>query len=148
MGRRQIGPTCTRRAREAIARAVQVGKMHLKQSDLEEVLGTTVLAKALYATESVPLAGRELNQLRTVVANCLVPGCATGRSPTLALATARRELDPIVLILGRRAMALRRLLARRPELRTAVLEAREAYARQGTPGTAPPQSGGERMGTG
>ena len=113
-------------------RVVQVGKMHLDYGVKARVLAMSAIAKALYACEAVPLASRQVNSLRTCIANALVPGAARGRSPTLALATSKGvELDPLVLVPARRAMAMRRLLVKCPELKQEVAFIIGEYRRAG-----------------
>ena len=72
LGVRQVGTTVTQRIGEALDRAVQLVRMQLRQRDVEQVLTASVLAKALYATEAVPVAARSMQRLRTVVANNVV----------------------------------------------------------------------------
>ena len=54
---------------QAIARAVHIGKMHLARDVKERGMATSAIAKALYACEAVPLAGRQTHALRTCIAN-------------------------------------------------------------------------------
>lgn len=143
LGRQAATNTCAVRAKEAIQKAVVASKMPLSQDQLEEVLALGVMAKALYATEATPMAGGVLGRLRAVTADAVVRGAARNRSATMALATAGRELDPIVLLLGRRGVAVRRALVRRPELVEVAKGIIERYALEGFPGTRPRATGEE-----
>ena len=95
-------------------------------------MATYATAKAAYACEAVPLAGRQINALRTCSANSQVPGTARGRPPTLAIATnGKVEMDPLVLVPARRAMAMRRIIVKNPELRQEVAFILAAYRQAG-----------------
>ena len=115
LGKRQVGTTVTKRIGDTLVRGKQLVKMHLKQQHIEHVLTAAVMSKALYATEAVPVAARSMQRLRTVTANNVVKGVkggAVGRVPSLALAMADKEVDPYILLLSRRVMAMRRMLVR------------------------------------
>ena len=91
-----------------------------------------------------PLAGRQINALRTCIANSQVPGADRGRPPMLALATSVKvELDTLALVPARRAMATMRALVRNPELTQDVACMLEARRRAGHEAAAEEDSGEE-----
>ena len=77
-------------------RASQVAYLSRKNKKAKALYGTGVLPTATYGAEAVGYSPSTINQLRTIVADCM--GCAKyGRCPITAIAIAKGpEWDPEV----------------------------------------------------
>ena len=117
MGTKISAKVITRRFLKAARMARKIGALNLSRTQREVTIMTKILPFALYGIEQANPTESSIKELTAAILDALV-GKGAKRSVDLTFCTVRlggRELDPAVLIVTNRVLALRRAQARREE---------------------------------
>ena len=104
---------------QGIATAKAIGGLILGSGTTSRLLGAKAMPQAFYAVEVAQPSEVQLRRLSTALADAMAPRKSTHRIPVLTLTVAapsNAALHPEVAVLARRAAAIRRAIAKRPEL--------------------------------
>ena len=114
-------PTLNHRIREAIEIVNKIGWTGFSMDIKAMLIRTKAIAKALYGVEASPYNRQTMQSLRVAIANVIAIKSRL-RSIDLAFATAMlgNDLDPEIVVFVRRALLLRRMLVKHPELTETV----------------------------
>ncbi len=128
------GATLAARLRNGVAKAMKIRKLPHDYATKAMFVLTSVLSGSLYGCEATYASESAMDALATAIADTVSPR-ASKRSNDIMFSTLMRELEPCAVVFMRRAITLRRMIAKQPFVLEFAKDILDTYCTLGYPGT-------------